>query len=61
MKRADKLTESPSAEYSLLDPLVPTTPANTTPVVIPIEHEQLIFFNSLTISTAVNTPLIGSS
>ena len=27
MNLADRLTESPSTEYSLLEPLVPTTPA----------------------------------
>ena len=31
-----KLTDVPRTEYSLLDPAEPTTPANTTPVVIPI-------------------------
>jgi hypothetical protein len=61
IKRADKLTESPKIEYSLLEPLVPTTPVNTIPVVIPTEHEQLILFSSLTISKALKTPLAGSS
>lgn len=37
---ADKLTESPKTEYSLLDPAVPTTPANTIPVAIPMLHLQ---------------------
>lgn len=61
MNLADRLTQSPSTEYSLLDPLVPTTPVNTTPVVIPTEQEQSILFNSLTISNAVKTPRVGSS
>lgn len=61
MNLADKLTESPNTEYSLLDPLVPTTPVNTVPQVIPIEQEQSILLSSLTISIAVNTPLAGSS
>ena len=43
---AAKLTESPNTEYSLLEPLVPTTPANTVPVAIPILHLQLICANS---------------
>ncbi len=61
MNLAERLTQSPRTEYSLLEPLVPTTPVNTTPVVIPIEQEQSILFNSLTISNAVNTPRVGSS
>lgn len=40
IRRAAKLTESPSTEYSLLDPLVPTTPANTLPVATPTAHEH---------------------
>ena len=33
---AERFTESPNSEYSLLEPLVPTTPAKTSPVAIPI-------------------------
>ena len=49
INRAAKLTQSPNIEYSLLDPLVPITPQNATPVDIPIAHLHLIFLNSCSI------------
>jgi len=48
-------------EYSLLEPAVPTTPANTLPVPIPILHLQLIYSNSYLRVKAVRTALTGSS
>ena len=61
MSLAAKLTLSPKIEYSLLFPLVPTTPAKTRPVVIPIEHAQAMAFKSLIKSIAVRVALTGSS
>lgn len=58
---ADKLTESPITEYSLRDPLVPTTPVNTHPVPIPNLLLQLILANSSFIVRAVIMALEGSS
>ena len=66
---AAKFTESPITEYlkniynkySLLDPLVPTTPANTNPVAIPILHLQFIFDNSSYMACDVRIALVGSS
>lgn len=57
---AAKLTESPITEYSLLEPLVPTTPANTVPVTIPIEQLHDILGNSYLINYAVNIALTES-
>ena len=39
---AERFTQSPKIEYSLLDPLVPTTPQNAIPLEIPILHLHLI-------------------
>lgn len=61
MSLAARLTESPSTEYSRLDPLVPTTPAKTVPVAIPIEHGHLIFYSSRDILKAVKIALVASS
>mgnify|MGYP003330258313 CR=1 FL=1 len=58
---ADKLTESPNSEYSLLEPLVPTTPQKTNPVAIPILQLQLSFFNSYLRFKAVITDRTASS
>lgn len=40
---ADRFTLSPITEYSLRLPLVPTTPANTRPVPMPMLHLQSYF------------------
>lgn len=55
---ADKLTQSPRTEYSLLLPEVPTTPANATPVAIPTLHLHSSSFNK---DKPVKIALIGSS
>ena len=52
--------QSPNTEYSLLEPLVPTTPQNAVPVAIPILHLQLIFFNSSSNKNAVYIALTAS-
>lgn len=58
---ADMFTESPNTEYSLRDPLVPMTPANTVPVDIPMLHLQFKIPNSLINENPVKIALIGSS
>jgi hypothetical protein len=60
---AAKFTESPITEYSLLLPLVPTTPENTNPVAIPIEifTGGFLLFNSLISENPHNVALTGSS
>lgn len=40
---ADRFTLSPMTEYSLLFPLVPTTPAKTNPDEMPMLHSVFIF------------------
>lgn len=61
MSLALRLTSSPRTEYSLLDPEVPTTPAKTVPVAIPILTGQASFFNSFTRRKAVRMALAASS
>ena len=58
---AAKLTESPMTLYSLLDPLVPTTPVNTVPVAIPILHLHLMAASCSTNRKPANTALVASS
>lgn len=58
---AAKLTESPITLYSLLDPLVPTTPVNTVPVAIPILHLHFIAASCSTSKNPANTALVASS
>jgi hypothetical protein len=58
---AERFTESPNTEYSRLDPAVPTTPAKTGPVPIPILHLQFICSNSYFKMKAVKTARTGSS
>lgn len=58
---AERFTESPKTEYSLLEPAVPTTPANTEPVPMPILHLQSILSSSYRRVNAVSTALTGSS
>jgi len=50
-------------EYSLLFPLVPTTPANTKPVPIPMLHSVFIFsFTNKTQHELINeNPMFSSS
>lgn len=60
IKRAAKLTQSPKIEYSLLDPLVPTTPQNAVPVDTPMAQRHLIFLNYSSKINAVNKALTAS-
>lgn len=57
---ADKFTQSPRHEYSLLEPDVPTIPQNAIPVEIPIAHLHLIFLSYSSNENAVNMALTGS-
>ena len=58
---AAKLTTSPRTENSFLEPEVPTTPENTTPVAIPILHQQSNFYSSCRILSPQNIALAASS
>ncbi len=58
---AAKLTESPSTEYSLLDPAVPTTPVKANPVAIPILQPQFILYKYSTSYYDANIALAESS
>jgi hypothetical protein len=61
MSLAERLTESPRTEYSLLEPAVPTTPARTIPVAMPILHLQLRKASSYLSINPAMTALTGSS
>ncbi len=58
---ADKFTESPIIEYSLLEPAVPTTPEKAKPVEIPIEGFFFKYSNTSYNLKAHKTALIASS
>jgi hypothetical protein len=57
---ADRFTQSPKIEYSLLDPLVPMIPQKAVPVEIPIPHLHLILLSYSSSRNAVKIALTAS-